>query len=72
MNDNTSRRVAQFIPDSIIQTEPTEDEKAGMAWWNALTTDERAQWLHLAKSAAPADAWDVYNGRPLRTTPRFL
>ena len=38
----------------------TDDEKAGMDWWNDLTTDERGSWLILAGSAVPADAWAYF------------
>ena len=38
----------------------TPDEAAGIAWWNRLTEAERAQWLAVAGSAVPADAWVAY------------
>jgi len=38
----------------------TEDEVAGMRWWNGLTVAERAHWLAEARSAVVADAWSVY------------
>ncbi len=37
--------------------EPTAEESAGMAWWNALTEGERANWLARADTAVPAEAW---------------
>lgn len=46
--------------------EPTDDERAGMAWWNALTEAERREWLDRASAggrrwdASPADAWREY------------
>jgi hypothetical protein len=39
---------------------PTSDEAIGMAWWNSLTEADRALRLHVAGSAAPADAWKPY------------
>ncbi len=39
---------------------PTPDEFAGIAWWNALTEAERAKWLAQAGTAVPADAWAEY------------
>jgi hypothetical protein len=41
----------------------TEDERAGMAWWNALTAAERAYWLREAKTAIVAEAWAEYKRR---------
>ena len=40
--------------------EPTAHEAAGMAWWNSLTEQQRAEWLRRANSARPADAWEAY------------
>lgn len=39
---------------------PTEDEQAGIEWWNALTEQERAEWLQKAGSAVVADAWKAF------------
>lgn len=38
----------------------TSDGAAGMAWWNALSEKQRAEWLSRANSARPADAWAAY------------
>ena len=38
----------------------TEDEQAGVSWWNALTEQERGFWLAAAMSATPADAWECF------------
>ena len=38
----------------------TPDEAAGIAWWNTRTPSERARWLSVAGSAAPADAWAAF------------
>jgi len=43
-----------------IEREATDDERAGMDWWNALSESERAEWLARAGSAKPADAWAAY------------
>ncbi len=40
--------------------ESTDDERAGMAWWNSLSESERARWLAAASSAKPADAWAAF------------
>lgn len=45
------------------QREPTADEAAGIAWWNALTEAERAKWLAETGTAVPADAWAAYKRR---------
>ncbi len=36
------------------------DTALGMAWWNRLTRQERAEWLARADSAVPADAWAAF------------
>lgn len=38
----------------------TEDEVAGMRWWNGLPMAERAHWLAQAGTAVVADAWSAY------------
>jgi hypothetical protein len=40
--------------------QPTDDERAGMDWWNGMTEQQRGAWLETAKSARPADAWAAY------------
>jgi len=41
----------------VDEGQPTEDELAGMAWWNAMSEAERAEVLYLARTAIVADAW---------------
>lgn len=48
---------------TIIGREPSADELASVEWWNALSEPRRADWLHLADSAKPADAWAEYKRR---------
>lgn len=38
----------------------TDDEKAGMAWWNSLTLARRIYWLNRAETAIVAVAWAYY------------
>ncbi|WP_006746266.1 hypothetical protein [Thioalkalivibrio paradoxus] len=33
----------------------------GIRWWNSLPESERKDWLKLANSAVPADAWKLRN-----------
>jgi len=49
------------------EREPTADEAAGMAWWNAIDEMERAKWFQIADSAVVADAWKAFKriGRPV-------
>jgi hypothetical protein len=47
------------MPDDLNR-KPTEQEAAGIAWWNALTEQQRAEWLRRANSARPSDAWKAY------------
>ena len=37
------------------------DDEAGMAWWNALTEQERAKWSAIAGDTGRAkDAWEAF------------
>lgn len=38
----------------------SELDELGMAWWNNLTAEERAEWLNRANSVVPADAWALF------------
>jgi hypothetical protein len=40
--------------------EPTQDTRAGMAWFNQLSPTQRLHWLTCARSAIPADAWEAF------------
>jgi hypothetical protein len=48
----------------VHSTPPTnapEDVEAGMAWWNALTKQERAKWSAIAGNTGRAkDAWEAF------------
>lgn len=50
--------LAGIRPPSLRQA--TDDEVAGMRWWNGLPVAERAHWLSEAGSAVVADAWAAY------------
>ena len=50
-----------------LDREPTADELVGMEWWNSMSEPRRADWLRLADSARPADAWDLADR--IRTIP---
>lgn len=39
---------------------PTDDDRKGMEWWNAQNEHTRRLWLELAQSARPVDAWHAY------------
>jgi hypothetical protein len=40
-----------------------------MAWWNALTEEQRAYWLREAKTAIPAEGWAAYKRTAIRDRP---
>lgn len=44
----------------MAERQPTEDDAAGMAWWNALPERDRKHWLRAAGSAVAADAWALF------------
>jgi hypothetical protein len=48
-----------------LEREPTADELAGIEWWNSMSEPRRADWLQLADSARPADAWAEFKRRSL-------
>lgn len=40
---------------------PSADERAGIAWWNALTQRERSAWMEKAgNTGVVADAWEAF------------
>jgi len=44
-------------------TEPeegTEDDRAGMAWWNAMDDHERKAWFDRISTGIPRDAWELF------------
>lgn len=48
---------------------PTDDELAGMEWWNALSEYERRRWMKFAgDTGRVADAWNEWK----RCVPTFL
>jgi hypothetical protein len=52
--------------------QPTDDEKAGMNWWNGLTEVQRAEWLLIADTAVPVVAWAVYQQRCRVASPNSI
>jgi len=49
----------------MVNLEPTADELAGIEWWNAISEHRQADWLQMAESAKPADAWAEYKRRTI-------
>jgi hypothetical protein len=43
-----------------VKRKPTEDDIAGMQWWNAMTEQQRSHWLQVSKSNVAQHAWDFY------------
>ena len=39
---------------------PTDDEAAGIAWWNSLDQAERGHWLHKTVAGTAAEAWEAF------------
>ena len=77
--------------DSVLSTPPTNtsannppdqpmthDDKLGMAWWNALTKQERAKWSAIAGNTGRVkDAWEAFkrgsiDQSPPQTRRRFI
>ncbi len=59
------------IDSAAPRRRPTADEAVGMAWWNRLSSRQRADWLQRARSARPADAWAVYKRSACEAPPPF-
>jgi hypothetical protein len=36
------------------------DDAAGMAWWNALSDDDRRFWMLASTGVSASDAWDYF------------
>ena len=45
----------------------TDDEKAGIGWWNNLSPVARSYWLSTAGSAVVADAWAYFKREQAKT-----
>jgi len=50
-----------------LNREPTADELAGIEWWNSISEPRQADWLQMAESARPADAWTEYKRRTMES-----
>jgi hypothetical protein len=55
-----------------LERKPTADELAGIEWWNSMSEPRRADWLQLADSARPADAWAEFKRRSLENQPEVI
>ena len=49
----------------MVNREPTADELAGIEWWHSISEHRQADWLQMAESAKPADAWAEYKRRTI-------
>ena len=47
----------------LIHPAPSLDDLAAVAWWDSLSAPRRDDWLHLAGSTRPADAWTEFKRR---------
>jgi hypothetical protein len=36
------------------------DDEIGMAWWNALSDQDRTKWASLARTGRAKDAWELF------------
>lgn len=51
---------------------PTDDERAGMAWWNGLSETMRQYWCELSGSSVAANAWAWFKrARPEEAREKF-
>jgi hypothetical protein len=52
------------------QAPMTPDDEIGMAWWNALTKQERAKWSAIAgNTGRPKDAWEAFRRGSMDQSP---
>ena len=54
------RRALRELEALETQGTAFEDAQDGIAWWNSLQAAERREWLEIAGSAVPADAWRAF------------
>jgi len=47
------------MPANSVSIRPEDDIRRAVAWWNNLHESERRNWLVMANSAVPADAWKL-------------
>ncbi|WP_295844964.1 hypothetical protein [Tardiphaga sp.] len=40
--------------------EPSENDIAGMAWWNAMEDHERKAWFDRIGTGIPRDVWELF------------
>jgi hypothetical protein len=55
-----------------VSREPSTDELASVEWWNSLSEPRRADWLQLADSTKPAEAWAEYKRRTAEGQPEAI
>jgi hypothetical protein len=46
-----------------IHHAPSDDERAAAAWWESLSAPRRNDWLQMADSTKPTDAWAEFKRR---------
>jgi hypothetical protein len=45
--------------------EPSEDDIAGMAWWNGMNDADRKAWADRVGTGVARDAWELFKaGKP--------
>jgi hypothetical protein len=56
--------------ERVLGQPMTKDDELGMAWWNALTKQERATWSAIAGNTGRAkDAWEAFKRASVDQTP---
>ena len=60
MSNEHVHRMFQPLLNTLTPAQRT-DAELGMAWWNGLDEDERAEWMERAgNTGVAADAWKAY------------
>jgi hypothetical protein len=52
--------------------EPSSDELVSVEWWNSISEPRQADWLRLADSTKPAEAWAEYKRRTAEGQPETM
>jgi hypothetical protein len=56
--------------ERVLGQPMTKDDELGVAWWNALTKQERAKWSAIAGNTGRAkDAWEAFKRASVDQTP---
>jgi hypothetical protein len=64
MSTRQKHSISHETPSKFVgeakSTAEADEARTGMAWWNALSEDDRRYWCFAGMTATPAEAWRYY------------